>query len=151
LRSGNFRVRSIRSSPTYPDVKFLFHHPVVEAEKLGTVAFIETIGWGLQSLIKTLSILARLSLEYTGFDVDNFAMTLRVRLYFQVLGKFIKYLLEESRKQLLYSQLLTPCDAFLDQVENIGLQIVDTLGLKRPITSGWDGMIKISRRNFTFG
>ena len=90
------------------DSKVLFNvtgeHPIVKAERIGTIKRIERDCWHMNVKERFL-ILVRLTIEVTGVDVDSFVRTLGGRLYGQETRKIFDHLSKEGRRRLLESRL----------------------------------------------
>ena len=90
------------------DSKVLFNvtgeHPIVKAERIGTIQRIVRDCWHMNVKERFL-ILVRLTIEVTGVDVDSFVRTLGGRLYGQETRKIFGHLSKEGRRSLLESRL----------------------------------------------
>ena len=90
------------------DRKVLFNvtgeHPIVKAERIGTIQRIVRDCWH-KNVKERFLILVRLTIEVTGVDVDSFVRTLGGRLYGQETRKIFDHLSKEGRRSLLESRL----------------------------------------------
>lgn len=117
---------SEESQPIFPEVMFHSDHPTIHVECLGIVRFIRFVR---ESVAKSLVILSRLTLEYTGLDVKEFVTTLGARLYGQELDKIFQRLSEGDRMRLLREQLRALCNTSPEDSDGISSRIAEIVGL----------------------
>lgn len=101
-----FALGAEEGMPSYGNVIFNVagEHPIVQAERLGTIQRIARDHWH-KNVKERFLILVRLTIEVTGVDVDSFVRTLGGRLYGQETRKIFDHLSKEGRRSLLEGRL----------------------------------------------
>ena len=113
-------------------IRIPYDNPIFEAEAVGLVEQITQIDWILEeqrSLWRAFTILCKLALDLTSLDVDNFVVTISVRLYGQNSSRVFNLLSQEDRREQIRNDLSTLFKTSLDDAEDIAVRIADVLGL----------------------
>lgn len=128
------------SPPTYPSLTFRSGNPVIQAEEIGTVGSIRRIDPS-RGMFPPFNMLAHLTLETTGIDVNAFVNTVGGRLYGQDPAKIFKRLEEGNRMQEFKELLKQLYNSFPEYSEELAKQVAETMGLwnssgSNPLTGG---------------
>lgn len=113
------------------EIRFRSDNPIFKAEVVGVVHQIRQIDWikeNTRSLLRTFTILCKLTLEFTGLDIDAFVATI-VRLYGQSHEKVLNLLSKGDQLHQLQDNLSTLHNTSLEDSEDNAARIADVLGL----------------------
>lgn len=107
-----------------------FGNPVLKAEKIGTVTFIRKLPFRRLNPEQAFMHIARVSIDFTGPDVDAFAATIGTRMYGQSTEDIQDRLARGGRRAQLERELMKRFNAQEGQAPWLETNwIADTLGL----------------------
>ncbi len=114
---------------TFRDVRFLSGNPIINADEIGMVEYIKCVNWREEGPVNSFSILLKLTLEFTGLDVDALVKTLGGRFYGQVPDRIFGRLSEGNRMSQFRDKLGNLYHSYPEDPDDISSWIADAIGL----------------------